>query len=512
MPAERVAMRKIREVLRLHFACGLSKRRISPLVGVGPTAVGEYIVRARRAGFGWPLPEALDDEALERRLFPPQSELPDDRPTPDWPSVAKELRRKGVTLRLLWEEYRAAHSDGYGYSWFCDGFREWSGRLSPTMRQSHRAGERLFVDYAGQTVPVVDPQTGEVRQAQIFIAVLGASNLTFAYPSWSQKLPDWIAAHVAAFEALGGVPELVVCDNLKAGVTKASRVEPTINATYREMAEHYGVAVLPTRPRKPRDKAKVEVAVQIVERWILARLRNQTFFGLAELASEIARLTDDLNARIMRHLGISRREMFERTDRPALRPLPETPYDYAEWRRARVGIDYHVEVDARFYSVPYRLLKEEVDVRVTARTVEVFHRHRRVASHARVGAPHAHVTVADHMPSHHRQFRDWTHERVLREAAGVGDNARALVEVILRSRRHPEQGFRSCVGILRLARTFGSDRLEAACGRSLEIGAHSWSSVRSILQNGLDRSARRPTPSNHVNPDHGNLRGPGYYH
>ena len=512
MPAERVAMRKIREALRLHFACGQSKRQISPLVGVGPTAVGEYIGRAVRAGLSWPLPETLDDEALERRLFPPPPTTSGERPPPDWPTVAKELRRKGVTLRLLWEEYRAVHPDGYGYSWFCDCFREWSGRLSPTMRQSHRAGERLFVDYAGQTVPIVDAQTGEVREAQIFIAVLGASNFTFVHPSWSQKLPDWIAAHVAAFEALGGVPELVVCDNLKAGVTKASRVEPTINATYREMAEHYGVAVLPTRPRKPRDKAKVEVGVQIVERWILARLRHRTFFGLAELATEIERLTGDLNARVMRHLGVSRRELFEKTDRPALRPLPQARYEYAEWRRARVGIDYHVEIDARFYSVPYRLLKEEVDVRVTARTIEVFHQHRRVASHARVGAPHAHVTVADHMPSRHRQFHDWTHGRVLKEAAGIGDNARALVEVILRSRRHPEQGFRSCVGILRLAKTFGADRLEAACGRALEIGAHSWSSVKSILQNGLDRAARRPASSTHVNPDHGNVRGPGYYH
>jgi len=511
MPAERVAMRKIREVLRLHFACGLGKRRIAPLVGVGPSAVREYVARATKAGLEWPLPETLDDEALERRLFPPQSSLPRDRPAPDWSVVARELRRKGVTLRLLWEEYRAVHPDGYGYSWFCDCYREWSGRLSPTMRQSHAAGERLFVDYAGQTVPVVDPKTGEVGEAQIFIAVLGASNFTFARPSWSQKLPDWIAAHVAAFDALGGVPELVVCDNLKAGVTKASRVEPTINATYREMAEHYGIAVLPTRPRKPRDKAKVEVGVQIVERWILARLRHRTFFGLDEVAAEIERLTSDLNARIMRHLGISRRELFEKTDRPALRPLPQTRYEYAEWRRARVGIDYHVEVDARFYSVPYRLLKEEVDIRVTARTVEVFHRHRRVASHVRAWTPHAHVTVADHMPSHHRQFRDWTHERVLREAAGIGDNASALVEVILRSRRHPEQGFRSCVGILRLAKTFGAQRLEGACGRALEIGAHSWSSVRSILGNGLDRAARQP-PSTHVNPDHDNVRGPGYYH
>ena len=380
MPATRVAMRKIKEVLRLHHACGLSKRKIAPLVGIGPTAVGDYLRRARGSGLGWPLPDGLDDEALERRLFPPPpSPIAETRPLPDWSIIARELRRKGVTLRLVWEEYRAEHPDGFGYSWFCDMYRDWQGRLSPTMRQEHRAGEKMFVDYAGQTMPIVTSTTGEVRDAQIFIAVLGASNFSFVTAQWSQSLPDWIGAHVDAFKAFGGVTAQVVCDNLKAGVTKASRYEPAINPTYREMAEHYGVAIMPTRPRKPRDKAKVEVGVQVVERWVLARLRNRTFFSLDELNHELRRLTADLNARVMRHLGASRRELFERLDRPALQPLPDTPYEYAEWRRARVGLDYHIEVDARFYSVPYRLLREPVDVRVAARTIEIFHKGRRVA-------------------------------------------------------------------------------------------------------------------------------------
>jgi transposase len=278
------------------------------------------------------------------------------------------------------------------------------------------------------------------------------------------------------------------------------------------MAEHYGTAIMPARPRKPRDKAKVEVGVQVVERWVLARLRNRTFFSLDELNRELRRLTSDLNARVMRHLGVSRRELFERLDCPALRPLPETPYEYAEWRRARVGLDYHIEVDARFYSVPYRLLREPVDVRVAARTIEIFHKGRRVAAHARGAAVRAHVTVDDHMPSHHRRFKDWTHKRVIKEAARVGVHASLLVETIMRSRRHPEQGFRSCVGILRLAKTYGPDRLEDACERALEIGAHAYSSVHSLLKNGLDRVARRQAQPDHVNPDHGNVRGPGYYH
>jgi transposase len=346
-------MRKIREVLRLHHACSLSKRKIAPLVGIGPTAVGDYLRRAREAGFGWPLPDDLDDEALERRLFPPPpAPIAEERPVPDWPTIARELRRKGVTLRLVWEEYRTEHQDGFGYSWFCDMYRAWQGRLSPTMRQEHRAGEKMFVDYAGQTMPIVTSTTGEVKDAEIFIAVLGASNFTFVAARWSQSLPDWIGAHVDAFTAIGGAAAQVVCDNLRSGVTKASRYEPALNPTYREMAEHYGTVIIPARPRKPRDKAKVEVGVQVVERWVLARLRNRTFFSLDELNRELRRLTSDLNARVMRHLGVSRRELFERLDCPALRPLPETPYEYAEWRRARVGLDYHIEVDARFYSVP----------------------------------------------------------------------------------------------------------------------------------------------------------------
>lgn len=513
MPAERVSMRKIQEVLRLTFACGLSKRQVAPIAGVSATTVREYVARAKQAGLSWPLPEGVGDAELERLLFPPAPDVPaDQRPQPDWATLHRELRRPGVTLLLLWQEYRAQHPDGFGYSWFCDCYRAWAGRLSPTLRQVHPAGERLFVDYAGHTVDIVDPHTGEVHAAQIFIAVLGASNYTFATATWSQALPDWIAAHVGAFAFFGGVPRQVICDNLKAGVSKPCRYEPTVNATYRELADHYGVAVVPTRVRKPRDKAKVEVGVQVVERWVLARLRKQRFHTLADLNAAIAALLEDLNQRVMRHLGVSRRELFERLDGPALKGLPEQPYEYAEWLQRRVGIDYHVEVDRHFYSVPYRLLKEAVDVRVTTAAVEIFHKGKRVAVHLRSPRPHRHTTQPDHMPSAHRRFLGWTHERVLQDAAAIGPNTTAMVETILRERKHPEHGFRSCVGILRLARQFGADRLEAACERGLAIGARSYSSLHSILKSGLDR---RPASEPAVETPtlvHANVRGSRYYH
>jgi len=380
------------------------------------------------------------------------------------------------------------------------------------MRQVHPAGERLFVDYAGHTINILDARTGEVHAAQIFIAVLGASNYTFAIATWSQALPDWIAAHVSAFAFLGGVPRQVICDNLKAGVAKPCRYEPTVNATYREMAEHYGIAVVPTRVRRPRDKAKVEVGVQVVERWVLARLRKLRFHSLAELNAAIAALVEDLNNRVMRHLGASRRELFERLDRPTLGTLPAEPYEYAEWLQRRVGIDYHVEVDRHFYSVPYRLLKEAVDVRLTATAVELFHKGKRIAVHVRSPQPHQHTTQPDHMPSAHRRFLGWTHERVLHEAAAAGPHTAAMVEAILRERKHPEHGFRSCVGILRLAQQYGAERLEAACERGLAIGARSYSSLHSILKSGLDRRLAAEPVVETPTLLHANLRGPRYYH
>ena len=475
-------------------------------------AAGGCIRRARRAGLGWPLPEGLTDEALECRLYPPPAVAAKDRrPQPDWAAVHRELRRPGVTLQLLWEEHRAGYPDGYGYSRFCDLYRAFEVRLSPTMRQSHVAGERLFVDYAGTTLEVIDASTGAAMTTQLFVAALGASNYTYAEATWTQGLADWIGSHTRTFAFIGGVTAMVVSDNLRSGITKACFYEPAVNRTYAEMAAHYDTAIVPARPYKARDKAKVEVAVQIATRFIIAKLRNRRFFSLSELNAAIAEQVTQINNRMSRHLGASRRVLFEELERPALKPLPAEPYVFAEWKGCRVGLDYHVEIEKHYYSVPHQLLREKVWARITARTVEVLHRGKRVAAHVRSSSNRKHTTVREHMPSSHRRYADWTPERLRRQAGEIGRNTSALVEIILRERAHPEQGFRACVGILRLAKTYGRERLEAACSRALEIGARSYSSVNSILKNNIDR--RRPAmPADGPAIAHDNIRGPTYFH
>jgi len=508
---KRLPMRKIREVLRL-AAQGLSTREMASSLAIGRTTLREYLYRARTAGLGWPLPDDLSDGNLERLLFPRVSGGARGRiPQPDWSFVHTELRRTGVTLSLLWEEYRAVHPDGYGYSRYCELYTCWEGKLSPVMRQRYGAGETLFVDYAGATIDVVCPETGEVRAAQLFVAALGASNFIYVEAGWSQKLPDWIASHTRALAFFGGVPAQIISDNLKAGVTKACFYDPAINRTYADMAAHYDTAVVPARPRKPRDKAKVEAAVLLTERWIAARLRNRRFFGLDELNAAIRELRDRLNGKVTRHLGASRRDLFEKIDKPALKPLPTEPYVYAEWKQCRVGLDYHVDIGRHYYSVPHQLLRQKLWARITARTVEIFHNGQRVAAHARTSGNRQHSTCRDHMPPNHRFRADWTPERIRRQAARIGPNTQAFVEVVMRERRHPEQGFRTCLGVIRLGKTFGHERLEAACERALLINARSYSSLHSILKNGLDRKPRtRPTDEPAIT--HPNIRGADYFH
>jgi transposase len=506
-------MRKIREVLRLKWEQGLTNRMIARSLSIARSTVGEYLRRVGDAGLGWPLPAEIDEAELERRLFPPPPVVPAGcRLLPDWTEIHGELKRKGVTLFLLWEEYKQANPEGYQYSWFCKQYGSWAGKLDLVMRQQHRAGEKLFVDYAGQTVPVVDPTTGEIRDTQIFIAVLGASSYTYAEATRSQSLADWIGSHVRAFAFVGGVPELIVPDNLKSGISKACFYEPDLNPTYQDMASHYGCAVIPTRVRAPRDKAKVEVGVQVVERWILARLRKMTFFSLAEVNAEIGNLLASLNERPFKKLPGCRRSLFETLDKPALKPLPETPYVFAEWKKVRVHIDYHVEIDGRYYSVPYQLVKHELDVRITSTTVEVFHKGRRAASHVRSYQRGGHTTLKEHMPTAHRFYADWSPERLIRWAAKTGTATAKLVETILSSRVHPQQGFRSCLGIMRLGKHYGAERLEAACARALVINGLTYKSVKAILTHGLDRHPLPQTSLETQALHHENIRGPHYYH
>ncbi|MBU6408656.1 MAG: IS21 family transposase [Alphaproteobacteria bacterium] len=508
-------MRHAREIIRLK-SLGASIHEMSRRAGLARSTVRETLRRAEKAGLTWPLPEDLGDEALEAALYAERRSKQGHRrlEEPDWTAVHRELKRKHVTLLVLWDEYIAANPGGYSYSRYCELYRAFEKTLSVTMRQTHVAGERLFVDYAGDGVPVVvDRLTGEVRMAQIFLAVLGASGFLFAKSTWTQTLPDWIDAHEHAFGAIGGTPKFIVPDNTKTAVVKACLYDPQINRTYAEMAAHYGTAVLPTRPRRPRDKAKVEQAVLVVERWLLGRLRNRIFHSLADLDDAIAELLLRHNEqRILRRLGVTRRQLFEDIDQPALKPLPGEPFEYSEWQVRRVGIDYHVEVDAHFYSVPYHFARAEVDARLTARSIEIFHKGARIAVHLRKGSSRKHTTVPEHMPSSHRRYAGWTIERIRQDAGKVGPATAALCEHILAARPHPEQGYRACLGIMRLVRSFGVERVEAAAARAIEIGARTYGSVRSILDNNLDRRPTSGRAAQEAAPIlHPNIRGSRYY-
>ena len=511
MPRPRAAMRKIREVLRLVLGEGRSRRQVGAVVGLPYTTVTDYVARAQRAGVGWPLPEDMDDTALEARLFPSMTVTEPLRPLPDWGEVHRELRRKGVTLQLLHLEYKERHPDGYQYTQFVELYRRSERRIDVVMRQPHKAGEKCFVDWAGQTLPIVDAETGAVSEAQLFIAVMGGSSFTFADVFPSQEMPHWISGHVNAVEYFGACPELWVCDNLKTGVTRPCRYEPDIHRTYEQFAAHYHGAVLPTRVRKPRDKAKAEAGVLLAERWLLASLRNITFFDYATARAAIRERLDRLNDRPFQKLDGSRRSLFEELERPVMRPLPAQRFEYADWKVATVNIDYHVEVERHYYSVPYQLVHERCDVRLTATVLEVLVRGRRVASHVRSHVRGGYTTDPAHMPESHRRYREWTPGRILNWAAETGPATAQVAKYILDHRPHPEQGFRSCLGIIRLGRRYGSDRVEAACRRALAIQACSYRSVELILKSGLDGQPLPGPPPRLPVRRHANLRGPTYY-
>jgi transposase len=510
MPRERLSMRKIKDVLRLKQA-GLSNRAVARACSIGKETVREYLARAAEAGLGWPLPEGLGEDELERKLFPYELHLGGKRKEPDWSEIHKELRKKGVTRRLLWMEYVEGQTDVYRYTQFCERYTRWAKTLHPTMRLTHKAGEKLFVDYAGLSMSYQDRATGEAHAAPVFVSTLGASSATFCEAHASQALPCWIGGHVHAFEYFGGVPEAVVPDNAKTGVTSACFYEPDLNPTYQDMAQYYGTAVLPTRVRHPRDKAKVETGVQVVERWVIAPLRHRTFFSLEEINLAIAEKREELNLRTMEHLGKSRRELFESLDRPALRPLPGSPYEPAEWKRARVGIDYHIQYQRHYYSVPYELRHKDVELRVTEQTIEVFYRGRRVASHLRDATPGYHTTLPEHMPASHRASLEWTPDRFLRWAEKAGPATSEMVRTLLVSRAHPEQGYRAALGLMRLGSRYGQERLEDACRRALRFGLHSYRGVKNILEAGLDRIRPDEESVPRAETLHPNIRGTDYY-
>ena len=514
MAAERLSMRRLREILRLKFEAGLSQKAIAIGANVAQRTVSDYVSRARRVGLGWPLAAELDDDAaLNRLLFPTASvAAPPERPEPDWARVHRELRHKHVTRMLVWEEYRAEVPDGLAYCQFCNRYRTWASTLPVTMRQEHRAGERLFVDFSGDGVDLVDRATGATLVVKLFVAVLGASNYTYVEPIVHEDLPTWIGCHVRAFTYFGGVTEIVVPDNLRSGVTRPDYYDPEINRTYAELAAYYGVAVIPARVRRPRDKAKVEAGVLVASRWILAALRHHRCGSLAELWETISSLLERLNARPMRKLKRSRRDLFDELDRPALKPLPTAPYEFALWAKPKANIDYHVEFDRHYYSVPYGLARQHLELRATAGTIEIFHGRRRVASHRRSYVPHKTTTVAEHMPSSHRAHADWTPSRIIAWAKTIGAQTAACVAAIMERRPHPEQGFRAALGVIRLADRYPRERVERACARALTYRALSYRSVEAILKNHLDRLDDEGIDPPRPLPRHGNVRGSGYYH
>ncbi len=513
MPRGMLSMRKIKELLRLKWESGLSDRQVAVSCAVSRSTVFEYVRRARAAGLSWPVVETLSEDELARRLFPPRVMPPVAPPLPDWVQVHRELKRKGVTRQLLWLEYKERYPEGLQYSQFCQRYREWLGTQSVVMRQSHKAGEKLFVDYAGLTMEVINRHTGEIRQASIFVATLGASNYTYAEATLSEALPDWLGSHVRALAFLGGCPAIVVPDNLKTGVTHPCFYEPDLNLSYADLARHYCIAVIPARVKRPRDKSKVEVHVQIVEREILAPLRNRSFFSLDELNAAIREGLQRLNQRPLQQYGVSRKELFEQIDQPALRPLPPTPYRFADWKRAKVHLDYHLELKGHYYSVPHRLVGQVVDIRFNRHTVEVFLKGQRVASHRRSLQRGAHSTVTAHMPKAHQRAGNMTPQRLIDWAKDIGSDTETWVQVALQRRPHPEQGFRTCLGALKLAKRYGNDRLNAACRRALAVNAFSYRSLQSMLKHGLDR---QPLPQEKQTtialPEHSNVRGPDYFH
>lgn len=507
-------MRQIKEILRLKYDAQLSHEKIARASGISKGAVGKYINLAKAKGLTWPLPGNMNEQQLESQLFRTEAK-PSHFITPDFPQMHQELKRKGVTLQLLWAEYSEIHQEkAYQYSQFCHLYRQWAGQQKRSMRQVHKAGEKLFIDYCGPTVGIVSRETGEIRTAQIFVAVMGASNFTYAEATWTQALPDWIASHQRTFQFLGGVPELLVPDNLKAGVSLACRYAPEPNATYLELAQHYQTAILPARPYKPQDKAKAEAGVLLVERWILACLRHYTFFSLSELNRTITDLLGDLNRRPFQKLPGSRLSIFEALDKPELKPLPEQPYDYAVWKKAKAGIDYHIEVDKHYYSVPHQLAGKKLDVRINATLVEVLHQGTRVASHMK-SSQGGFTTCLAHMPKHHQQHREWSPERFIRWAKSIGPCTACVIEHVLQGRSHPEQGYRACLGLLNHARRYSKKRLEAACERALAIHSPNYRSVTSILKKGLDQQPLAGAQDNETEstlPKHSNVRGSDYYH
>lgn len=508
MAQERISMRKIKEVLRLHFEAKISQARISAIAKVSRYTIQQYIIRFTAAGLNWPV--SLADDELERRLFSGKSKSTTKRPEPDYLNLLHEIRKPDATLAVLWEEYKQQNPDGYQYSYFCDLFNAYRKKVNYSMRQEHKAGEKTFIDFGDSPIKIID-FTGKETSTKIFVCVWGASNYMFAQSCFDEKLSTWIRLNINALEYFGCCPKAMVPDNLKSAVSKASRYEPDINPTYAEFAEHYQTVIFPARPYRPKDKSKAENGVKLAKRWILFRLRNEKFYSLDELNRAIGILLTEFNRRIMKKFQKSRKELFELLDKPHALKLPDSPYEYAEWKKAKVQFNYHVAFDMHNYSVPYTFIRKEVDIKATSAMIEVYCHGKRICSHRRNNKAHGYTTVPEHMPPSHRKYLEWTPGRILRYAEKYGSLVKALVQKVIESRKFPEQAYKSCLGIIRLENNYGADRLNSACQRALEYRAYSYNSVVNILQKGLDRQTASAQANTIARVNHTNIRGANYY-
>lgn len=506
----KLSMRKITELLRYRYELKCSYREIASSLNMSISTVADYLARSKAAGFSWPLPDGITEEALYQKLFLPSESTGTPKHQPDWEWVYRELRRKGVTLLLLWREYKEAYPDGFAYTQFCVRYSAYAKSVSPVMRQIHKAGEKSFVDYAGLTMPWIDIISGEIKQAQIFVGCLGASQYTFVEATESQQLHDWIDSHVHMFEYFQGVTEIVVPDNLKSGIHKAHIYDPDINLNYQELGKHYGFAIVPARAAEPQDKAKAENAVGCITRQIMAPLRDHTFTSIAEINEAFAPRLDQFNAQPFQKMKTSRKELYEALDKPALKPLPLERYQYAEWKKAKVNIDYHLVFDNHFYSVPYPYIHQAVELRATTHILECFYKGKRIAAHVRSYKRYGYSTLHEHMPEAHRVHAEWTPERMRRWAAKIGPKTAGFIEQMILSRPFPQQAYRACLGLLRLGGKYGDARLEQACAKGLLAGLTRYQQIESMLANKFE-AVPLTGPSVSLLPKHDNIRGPKYY-
>lgn len=507
MPKPRMALRMIKDVLRSKWEAGLSHAQTAAALRISKGAVAKYLGLAEAAGLTWEAVSAMEEAQIEAALLP-KAAAAGRFAEPDWGRVHAELSRKGVTLMLLWEEYAAAHPGRrtWRYTQFCAHYKAFAASLKRSMRQHRRAGEKLFIDFAGSSVAL----SGGSR-AQVFVASMGASGYTFACAAASQKLEDWVGCMVRALEFYGGVPQLIVPDCPRALVTLPDRYEPRVHDSVLDFARHYGTSVLPARPRKPQDKASAESAVQVVTRWILARLRHQRFDGVAEADTAIGALLHSLNHRPFQKLPGCRASAFAELDRPALSALPAKRYELARFKAVKVHIDYHVEIDAHRYSVPHALVGQALEARITAHGIELLLRGQRVAAHARSRQRGGFTTVEAHMPAAHRAHREWTPSRLVAWGQRIGPCAGEAVTRLLAQNRHPEHGYRACLGLLGLARRYGEERLEAACARALALGSFKYRHIRDLLASGRDRLPAGSAEPSWSSPEHEHVRGPDYF-